>query len=118
MGVGCEAAGCGPGRAAGNTGVGRPPTPGPSASALGRIAVSEVLRHVLSLSRARNVRETHGMTGDALVIVRIGPVPRLAVRPPRRVNVALFLGPDRHWGAVRVELAVKVKALLPQFPLL
>jgi hypothetical protein len=38
-------------------------------SALGRIAVSEVLRHVLSLSRARNVRETHGMTGDALVIV-------------------------------------------------
>jgi hypothetical protein len=35
---------------------------------LGRVAMAEVLRYILSLSRARNVRETHGMHGEALVI--------------------------------------------------
>jgi hypothetical protein len=38
-------------------------------TALARMALSEVLRYVLSLSRVRNVRESHGMNGDALVIV-------------------------------------------------
>jgi hypothetical protein len=35
---------------------------------IARVAFAEVMRHVLSLSRARNVRETHAMSGDALVV--------------------------------------------------
>jgi hypothetical protein len=35
---------------------------------LTRMAFAEVTRHVLSLSRARNVRESHAADGDALVI--------------------------------------------------
>jgi hypothetical protein len=37
-------------------------------TALSRVSVAEVFRHILSLSRARNVRESHAMLGDALVI--------------------------------------------------
>jgi hypothetical protein len=33
-----------------------------------RLAFAEVVRHLLSMSRARNVRATHAHTGDALVI--------------------------------------------------
>jgi hypothetical protein len=33
-----------------------------------RMAFAEVMRHVLSLSRARNVRETHALSGDSLVV--------------------------------------------------
>jgi hypothetical protein len=33
-----------------------------------RMAFAEVIRHVLSLSRARNVRESHALAGDALVV--------------------------------------------------
>jgi hypothetical protein len=33
-----------------------------------RSAFAEVLRYILSLSRARNVRETHALTGEALVV--------------------------------------------------
>jgi len=35
---------------------------------LARLAFAEVMRHVLSLSRARNVRESHALEGDALVV--------------------------------------------------
>jgi len=38
------------------------------ATALSRLAFAEVLRYVLSLSRARNVRESHAMNGEALVV--------------------------------------------------
>jgi hypothetical protein len=38
------------------------------ATARSRIAIAEALRHVLSLSRASNVRESHAMSGDALAI--------------------------------------------------
>ena len=37
-------------------------------SAQGRAATAEVFRYVLSLSRAKDVRVTHGMEGDALVM--------------------------------------------------
>ena len=33
-----------------------------------RMAFAEVMRHVLSLSRARNVRESHTLEGDVLVV--------------------------------------------------
>jgi hypothetical protein len=33
-----------------------------------RIAFSEVVRHILSLSRAKNVRETHAASADGLVV--------------------------------------------------
>jgi hypothetical protein len=35
---------------------------------IARMAFAEVMRHVLSLSRARNVREAHALDGDALVV--------------------------------------------------
>jgi hypothetical protein len=35
---------------------------------LARMAFAEVIRHILSLSRARNVRESHALTGEALVV--------------------------------------------------
>jgi hypothetical protein len=35
---------------------------------LSRKAFAEVLRHILSLSRAQNVRESHAATGEALVV--------------------------------------------------
>lgn len=37
-------------------------------TALSRMAFAEVLRHVLSMSRVRNVRETHALSGDALAV--------------------------------------------------
>jgi hypothetical protein len=37
-------------------------------SALSRIAFAEAIRRVLALSRVRNVRETHALSGDELVI--------------------------------------------------
>jgi hypothetical protein len=37
-------------------------------TALSRQAFSEVLRYILSLSRARNVRESHAMSGESLVV--------------------------------------------------
>jgi hypothetical protein len=35
---------------------------------LARLAFGEVVRHLLSMSRARNVRETHAHSGDSLVV--------------------------------------------------
>jgi len=35
---------------------------------LARLAFAEVVRHLLSMSRARNVRETHAHTGESLVV--------------------------------------------------
>lgn len=35
---------------------------------LSRIAFAEVLRYILSLSRARNVRETHALAGESLAV--------------------------------------------------
>jgi hypothetical protein len=37
-------------------------------TAYSRVAIAEVMRHLLSLSRAHDVRETHAAHGDALVI--------------------------------------------------
>jgi hypothetical protein len=37
-------------------------------TALSRLAFAEVMRYVLSLSRARNVRESHAMSGEGLVV--------------------------------------------------
>jgi hypothetical protein len=38
---------------------------------LSRMAFAEVLRYILSLSRAHNVRETHALAGDALAVALV-----------------------------------------------